>query len=192
MKKAQTGFTIIEMLVAISIMAAITTTLFVAYPKFGRRLAIEREAQFVALSLRDAEERAIRTQRAGGAFTAPFGVHFDLNARRSYILFADINSNGYFDAGVDLAVETFSIGNSVRLDKLCAGEKNASGDCTFSSLSITFKRPAPLIEVKGNGGGGVLPNTDFEIYVKTDDGVYAQLVVIWTTGAVSIEDVPVL
>lgn len=194
MKKAQTGFTLVEMMAALSIMAIITTTLFVSYPKLGHRLAVEREAQLVALMLRDAEERAIRTRRVGSAFSAPFGVHFDLSSPRQYVLFADLGgTSGYFDEGIDEKIDTVVMGNGVSLEKLCAYEKQGLGVCLIQSLSITFRRPAPLIKVRGVIGGGIvldLGDPDFEIYVRTDDGSFRRLVVVWTTGAISIEDVP--
>lgn len=185
------GFTVIELLVTIGIMAVITGTVLGNYPQFSRRLNIERETQIVALSLREAEERAIRTQRAGGGFQAPFGVHFDLASPKQYIFFADTGGvSDFYDTGEEL--EVISMGRDVRLDHICKHEKNIllGVDCGISSLSVTFRRPAPLIEIHGVSGGPIedLGEPDFEIYVKTEDGSLSQTIVVWTTGAISIEN----
>ena len=188
------GFTVLELLIVIGIVAVITSTVFGNYPEFSRRLAIEREAQLVALTLRDAEERAIRTRRAGGSFFIPFGVHFDLANPKEYILFADTDFGGnqnFYDAGEE--IETITMGRSVQLKDICAYEKQGGSpppDCDINSLSITFKRPAPLIKVHGVKGGPVVDMgvPDFEIYVETEDGVHQQKIVVWTTGAISIEN----
>lgn len=187
------GFTVLEMLVVIGIAAIITSTVLGNYPEFSRRLAIEREAQLVALALREAEERAIRTKRALGSepFEAPFGVHFDLANPKEYILFADTDpggNTGFYDIGEE--IEVMKIGRSVRLKDLCADEKQGNPDCDIDSLSITFKRPAPLIEVQGVKGGPIvdLGEPDFEIYVETEDYAHTQEIVVWTTGAISVEN----
>lgn len=183
------GFTVLEMLVVIGVAAIITSTVLGNYPEFLRRLAIEREAQLLALGLREAEEHAIRTKRAGSGFVAPFGVHFDLAKPKEYILFADFGTpNNFYDVGEE--IEIIQIGRGVQLRDLCADEKQGTPDCNINSLSITFERPAPLIKVRGIKGGPVedLGEPDFEIYVETEDGVHTQEIVVWTTGAISIEN----
>ena len=193
----------LELLIVIGIAAIITSTVLGNYPEFSRRLAIEREAQLVALALREAEERAIRTKRTEAVsepFNPPYGVHFDLGSgptdpkRKQYILFADTDpggNTGYYDVGEE--IEIMTIGRSVRLKDLCADEKQPplfTGDCDIDSLSITFRRPAPLIQVQGVKGGPVmdLGEPDFEIYVETEDMAHTQEIVVWTTGAISIEN----
>ena len=191
-KELLTGFTVVELLVVIGIMAIVTATTLINYPQFSRRLDTEREAQLVALALRDAEERAIRTHRAGGVFTAPFGVHFIENSDQ-YILFSDTGGDAnFYNPGEEL--ETISLGRGVRVNDICQFEKNPllGTNCDITSLSVTFRRPAPFIEIHGVMGGFPqvdLGEPDFEIHVD-NNGEYEKTIVIWTTGAISIEDSP--
>ena len=178
-------------------MTVITSTMLMNYPEFSRRLAIEREAQIAALALREAEERAIRTQQAGGTFFTPFGVHFDLASPKEYVLFADTKrsttipagESDFYDSGE--ALETMVMGRDVRVKDICQHEKNVPANCDIDSLSIVFYRPAPLIKVNGKTSGNPpvdLGVPDFEIHVGTEEPDNEQTIVVWTTGAISIED----
>lgn len=189
------GFTLIELLIVISIIIGITTIFFVNQGRFRASLNVEREAQVLALALRDAEIRSISTKQVQTTFQAPFGVHFDLANPLQYILFADTNTSGtdlFYDAGEELEVIRTQPG--VRLKKLCKDEKKnfpLPGNCSITSLSITFQRPMPLIQVVGVQGGlppADLGQPDFEIAVESNDGSIQRKVVVWTTGAVSIEN----
>ena len=78
----KTGFTIPELLIVIAIVSIMTAVLLSGYPRFGEMLAIDREAQLMALAVRDIEQRAVSTLEspfAAGQFNTWDGVHFNNN-----------------------------------------------------------------------------------------------------------------
>ncbi len=192
------GFTVMELLVSIAVAVLLLTIILANFPAFGRSLAVEREAQLIALALRDAEARAIATVESpivASDFFSPYGVHFSLATPQQYIIFSDAGAagfQGYFDAGERL--ETLSMGRQVRIQQICRGLKTAdpNDNLCVNALSITFRRPSPLIAVKGVAGGPPpvsLGEGDFSIDLVTDSGQFKRRVVIWTTGAISIESI---
>lgn len=186
-----------ELLISISIAVLILTVTLANFPSFGRVLAVEREAQLVALALRDAEARAIFTIEspvAASDFFSPYGVHFSLSNPQQYVIFSDAAVAGvpeFFDPGEQ--VETLLMSKRAKINQICRGLKTSSpsDDLCVNDLSITFRRPAPLIKVWGKSGA--LPpedlggGSDFSINIISDDGQFARCVVVWTTGAMSIE-----
>jgi len=107
--KSGAGFTIIELLVSISIFFIVTGFVLSSYPRFGSNLAIESLAQDIALTIRQAQVfgSAIlgTTQRGHGSETVPaqifnaYGVSFPAITTRApgedavdytYTIFADI------------------------------------------------------------------------------------------------------
>lgn len=191
------GFTAFELVIAVSIVVFLSALILADFPLFGRSLTIEREAQLIALALRDTEIRAVAVRKdpLGGFFT-PFGVHFNVATPRQYLIFSDLNLNAgdesdFYDTGEEL--ETITLSQRAKIKRICMKVKSPPEDCTIEELSITFRRPAPTIEVRGVGVvvGGPPPvplgEGDFEIEVATDDESLKRCVVIWTTGAISIE-----
>jgi hypothetical protein len=72
------------------------------------------------------------------------------NGANSYLLFADLNNNGTYDAGTDALVQTYKVGGGFQISKFCGilstGVKEcwlSSGGGTISWLSIYFRRPNP-------------------------------------------------
>lgn len=182
---------------SIGVALMLTLVTLVSFPHFGRTLAIEREAQLITLAIRDAEARAVATRESiGGGFSSPFGVHFDVHNPRQYIIFSDTNKDGFYN-GVMEQLEIVPISREVALEAICYQDKSATpppGHCNVEELSITFKRPAPLIQVSGQGTGvpgspppQLLGEGDFEIKIVTNDMTLHYMIVVWTTGAVSIE-----
>lgn len=191
------GFTVVELLVVISIMAIISAIVLADYPKFSRVTSLERGSQLLALTMRDSETRAMSARGSAGVFTNRFGTHVDISASgnvRQYILFADTSPsppNNFYDTGEELFIRTLS--SQVHINKICRllRDTNLANDqCGYDRLSITFERPAPVINVYGATSGnppGDLGTGDFEIELVTTDGSLFRCVVIWSTGAVSIE-----
>lgn len=191
------GFTLLELVVAVSITVLVMVAVLADFPLLGRSFAIEREAQLVALALRDAEVRAVAVRENPlGGFNTPFGVHFDIGNPNQYIIFADLNLGagdfaGFYDAGEEL--ETIPMSQKTKIKRICQNIKNPPEDCTIEQLSVTFRRPAPTIEISGVGVtiGGPPPvplgDGDFEIEVVSNDESLERCIVIWTTGAISIE-----
>lgn len=103
-KNCQTGFSLIELMVTITIFVIITSITLTNYPKFGNKLSLDLLAQDIALSLRQAQisGSSVLGSRSGGTGSprvfGAYGVHFEAprsdggsaNFTYPYLLFADI------------------------------------------------------------------------------------------------------
>lgn len=156
------------------------------YPKFASRISLERTAQEIALSLKKAQSfaLAVREFGAGSSLFPGYGAHFETASDREYAIFADTNGNKNYDISGEL-VELLRIEASPRIVALCASEKSQPpGDCSLTSLDITYLRPAPTIFFKS--GIQTLNYPDVEIKVISLDGVI-RTITVWSTGQVAVE-----
>ncbi len=188
------GFTLLEILIVISILTIITSIFLLDYRRHNQQIALERGSQLVALLLRDAETRALSIQEADGSFDNSFGVHFVDNSDQ-YILFVDTGGTpSFYDPGEELAIR--QLDTNARISQLCAYRKDNAippkpPTCGLTTLSITFERPSPVVRVVGSSGGapGDLGVGDYEIelHIQGQPSGPRRCVVVWTTGAISIE-----
>ena len=90
---AQAGFTIVELMVTIGIVAVLGSVILANYPELNGRLTLDLLAHDVALSVRQAQQFAlgVRQQNVSGTQNAvAYGIHFDTATPNSYFLFSDV------------------------------------------------------------------------------------------------------
>ncbi|HDO23639.1 MAG TPA: hypothetical protein ENG99_00250 [bacterium] len=180
----QGAFSLVELLVTMSIALTITLMLFANYPRFRATLSLKRDAQEVALSVRQAQVYGTSVRKYGGGVGVfpGYGIHFDSSIPDSYILFADVNANNSYD-GVSEAVETLHIGSNDKISNLCGNAKTSPpGACGLSSLDVIFLRPNPTVILVGEGSNF----SDAEVEIKSSSGDQ-KTVVIWSTGQITVE-----
>lgn len=176
------GFTLMELMVVISIFVIISSIILADYPGFSQRVALERTAQEIALSMREAETRALAVRETveGSGLFPGFGVHFNSATPQEYILFADINSDNVFQTPEE--IDHFFIEKSPEIVAVCVNvETNPPGDCTMSWVDIVYLRPDPTITITTNLG----TRTNFTLFIETPDGMQKQ-VIAWITGQIEI------
>jgi len=107
------GFTLVELLVTISIMGILATAAIYSYGSSQRREMFFSDVETVLLNLREARSNAILSAVPAGESESPsaFGVHIERTASGSNwnietILFADINNNNEFDSATDIIMKT--------------------------------------------------------------------------------------
>ena len=184
-KNFKKGFTLIEMLMTLSIFAVITSTVLISHSKFSGNLLLGSLAYDVALSIRQAQVYGLSVREASvgsGIFDVGYGVHFDNNSDSSYILFADLNDNSEYDGQSEI-VEVFNINNHYRISDLCGLTPNGS-TCVagVSTIDIVFKRPDPDAIISSNTG---VNHRKAEIILQSSSGEERK-VSIWTTGQISV------
>jgi prepilin-type N-terminal cleavage/methylation domain-containing protein len=101
------GFTLVELMVSISIFIIITSVTLVNYPRFSNKLSLDLLAEDVALSVRQAQvfgASVLGTKTVGQNSTKAFkayGIHFEAPlpnaATYKYLIFADINGDRIYD-----------------------------------------------------------------------------------------------
>lgn len=148
--KQPKGFTLVELVVVIAIMVVITGTVMLRQSRFDSSTLLRSLAYSVALTVRSAQVygTSVRGTASGGTtvFAPAYGVYF--NNATSYMLFADLNGNGVYDAGTDAVVQTYQIGAGFQISKFCGVYTGGTRHCSTDSspitwLTIYFKRPVP-------------------------------------------------
>lgn len=139
------GFSLVELLVAISIITILSAVLVFQQSNFDSSIYLKNLAYEVSLTIREAQVFAVRGQSEGGVLCedggldCPYGVYFDKTGGQSLILFRDSNRNGGYDAGEEIEGFAFEHNNSIQ--NICDG---TSGTCSGEDeLHITFERPSP-------------------------------------------------
>ena len=159
--KFKQGFTLVEILVVISIVTVLGSVVIFSYGNFNDRLALSSAAQEVALAIRQAQTYGINvkeTTMGGGDFTKAFGVYFTQTSgqNKAYYLFADKNSDKKYSSATGSCG-----GECVELDDLRDGVYISSigGSCPpangSTALHITFLRPNPDAVISFTNGLGL-------------------------------------
>lgn len=176
------GFTLIELVVVLSIFVIISSIILADYPGFSQRVALERTAQEIALSIREAETLALSVRESSllqGEFVG-FGIHFNSATPREYILFSDLDGDNVFDTNEE--ADHFFIEKSPLISAICVGrETNLPDDCDVDVVDIVYLRPDPTITITADG----VWHPQFSLFVTTPDASSKEIVV-WFTGQIEI------
>ena len=182
------GFTLIEMVVVLTIFSFIAISLFVKNSEFNSKVILTNLAYEVALSIRQAQVYGLSAREltpGSGEFNTPYGVNFNVNSSGNYIFFADIDEDGIYDGQTEL-LETYSFKRGNQAGRFCAttvGEQVMCSDLNqINVLNITFKRPNPDAIILTDQGQTY---KSARIYVRAPNGEERQIS-IEDTGQISI------
>ena len=144
-KRHLTGFTLIEVLISITIISTITFIMFAAKGQQKYQLALQRSSYQLAQDMRRAQEMGMSTKEFNGVVPqGGYGIYCDLlSSTTTYILFADINNNTLYD-GVSEKVEQKSLEEKIYISSFTPA--------FASSLTIVFSPPDPSIILTTNTG----------------------------------------
>lgn len=177
------GFTLIELMISVSILVIVSTLILASYPKFSDNADLTLAARTVVSSIRAAQFYGIGVKEFGPGEFPAYGVYFGPLPAVSYIVFADVDENNQW-SGSSERVETQSILKRGYIDNggLCGKENGQPIDCSLSGLNIIFKRPYPDIFLYGdNTSQG--PYDYVEITISSTRG-NTKKVVVWKSGQV--------
>lgn len=158
------GFTLVEMMVVVSIIIIMTGVVLAGLPGFRDRSSLDLVAQEVALVIRQAQAFGSQTRFAATAFPS-YGIYFNPGnvagvpsgggtANASFSLFADADRNGHYNgpgAGCGTANsecrEVYNLSGGITLSgaQLC-NKSGATETCQPPNpnyLNIVFNRPNP-------------------------------------------------
>lgn len=143
----KTGFTLIELIVSVSIIAMVTGIFLANYSSANRRTDLTMTAQKVVTDVRLAQNYALGLARYGasGSNNVPiggWGVHIDLlnYSTNRYVVFADDNGNGIYDIGEDdiaRGAQVTILPINIKIDSTSVGTK----------ADITFLPPDPVTTI---------------------------------------------
>ncbi len=134
--KCNRAFTLVELLVVISLISLFSVLMMVNYRAGDAQLKLQRSSYKLAQDIGRAEEMAISAKSFQGTIPGGYGIYFNLNSPGQYILFADLNGNKQYDANE--MVETLNFENTVSLQAL-------TPIAADNSLAVIFSPPDPTI-----------------------------------------------
>lgn len=157
--KAQ-GFTLIEMIVVVSIVAILAVITLFQFAAYRKGVNIETTAEEIALNLRRAQSMALAVRSTGGTilpiYQSGYGIHFELSpslgnqsaSDTSYILFTDFESvpgPGGWDRSY---LANFNMGS------LCGNPRQTVDECLERIELAPGDRITGLELCSGSGGSG--------------------------------------
>lgn len=176
------GFSLIEFLVSISIVAIISTVVLVNHNKFQSTTLLSNLAYDIGLSIRQAQVFGTGVRTFNDDFDFAYGLVFNRTTPNSYIIFAD-RDNG-MDYDTNERVETYTLADGYIISNLCgidAGGENCFLEST--EVLIMFERPNPnALFVVSEGGS--YSSMKIEIQSPLGD---TRHVTVHTVGQIAIE-----
>jgi prepilin-type N-terminal cleavage/methylation domain-containing protein len=134
------GFTLVEVVVTLFIVALMYTIIFINYRQSGQGLALQRSANKLAQDIRRVEQMAMASASNSNCPTTyryGSGIYFKISEPDHYILFADCNDNQVYDDTSDSLIEDINLEKGITINSL-------SGN---PYLTITFSPPDPKITI---------------------------------------------
>lgn len=128
------GFTLIELMVSISIISMVSAVILVRNNSFNGAVLLRNQSYELALAIRQAQLLAVSGGELG---VRQYGVYIDTSSsatNKQYIVFGDTNDNERYDAGEE-------IGLPGRLDTRFEIRGTFSASTPTQPLSIMFRRP---------------------------------------------------
>lgn len=152
------GFTLVELLASIFIIALISAVFMVNYNNTSKRSQLKMAAQKLASDIRLAQNYSLGSKTYNQTDTPPggWGVHFDMADTSHYIIFADKNTpfaNKTYDEDEGEAIEIKTLPAGIVINRIYAAE-----NLTAQSVNIVFFPPDP------------------EIYINTSSNAYARVI----------------
>lgn len=145
------GFTLVELLVTISIFIVLTGVVLAKYRTFNTNAGFANATEDIVLALRQAQVYGVSAKATSGSFTKPYGVWLNMATPTPVppIFFFDTDEDGKYIAGTDPVIEQMKWPNNVSVVSLNC---NGSACVGVTSLFVTFKRPNPGAIIKDNNG----------------------------------------
>ncbi len=145
------GFTLLELLVVITISTIITAAFIIKNQEWNKNFAVTSQIYDLALTIRQAQTYSLGVKEdvvgSSDKFNISYGVHIDFGSPGQFIMFADRNLNGIYDNGE--GIETKTLKRGVQITSICGNRSNGATFCSDSNpgstvtgkVNITFKRP---------------------------------------------------
>ena len=139
------GFTMLELVIVISIIIFLSAIILPNYQAAASRFALERSAYKLAQDIRRAAEMAMSAKElpGGGIPIGGYGVYFEVSSEwnKRYRLYADTQppeGNEFFTLA-DTIIEDIELEKGVVIQSI---------NTPPNKVGVNFKPPAPLVKIK--------------------------------------------
>lgn len=194
--KGLKGFSLVELIVTMGIMVAITTVVVYNQRDYSTTLTLKNATDNLALDIRQAQVYGISVKEFGpggsGRFDIGYGISLDQHFfPRQYVSFGDFNKNGIYD-GLE-AENIVKLPTNIKFSAICIIPTSGAENCTRADLIyIMFKRPETTahMTIRVAGGDGlleVLNNIKGVRLVLASPGGLTKSVVIYPNGQISVQ-----
>ena len=141
------GFTLFELLVTMSIIVLLSIMLTANLQKGEKQYQIQLAGQEIIQNIRRVQDMALTSFKYQGQEVPYFyGIYFDKNKKKSYIIFGDRNNNNTYQSS-DIKIEEISIESGVEIDSLSSGNKD---------LNIAFSVPDGFTYIEPDDDSAVI------------------------------------
>jgi prepilin-type N-terminal cleavage/methylation domain-containing protein len=199
MKIYNRAYTLVELMVTVSIITMLTSIVVYSYSNFNDKIALTSAGQELAVSIRQAQTFGLNVKEnivGSGSFDSAYGIFFDLSNLDRYIIFADTNKNKLYNSGNGCGsvstecVNQIIFRDGVTISQICDG----SGNCppapgfTVRNLNVTFLRPNPdaVINFSDNGLTTLSSASTGRVVITSRKGL-TQTISISNTGQVYVQ-----
>lgn len=187
---ANNGFTVIELMVTITIIVLVTAVVLVNYSSFNSSVLLTNQAYVTAFDLREAQSLAVSVRGNQGAFKEEYGLHFDTTPGNDnkYILFQDNGTNNpaQYDPVTDKVIGTPNIVDPrFKINNLYVSNGSVTNS-QVTTLDVTFKRPN-FDAVMYSSSPTVGSITSAKIEFTPINGGLTRTVVISSSGQISVQ-----
>lgn len=205
------GFTLVEMVVVLGIIAVISVIVLSGQSRFNQSLLLTDTTYTLAFSARQAQSFGLSSRAFGGVRNAGYGLRFDRATPSSYILFADTASvqaaptscplgtagtperkpgNCRFDTGSDGTLDTYSFSRGFAVSKFCGVMSNvkycSDDSIPLTSLDVVYARPNTSATMTAVRSGSALDLTCAELHVADPGRTTTRTIRLSQLGEVSI------
>ena len=136
------GFSLIELLVTVSIVTLVTGLALVRYSSFNSTVLLNSQAYEIALDIRQTQlySLSVGAVSGGSNFRDPYGIEFrtSSNNNTEYRIFQDTNNNTLGDSGE--IFQNILLGRNFTITSLCL-YTDPNLDCTINQIEVLFERP---------------------------------------------------
>jgi prepilin-type N-terminal cleavage/methylation domain-containing protein len=198
------GFTLVELMVTVSIMLIILGTLVFHQSTYSDGAALNNLADTIGLTLRQAQIYGISVKEfntGSNNFSVAYGADFDIlpsAGNNAYIFFADLSpQNGIYDSGwscpiggTSECITKSSITGGNTISSLCEIPLTGPNNCSIGRIDITFLRPeitANMAFFDSAGNPLSLSGVKGAQIKLLSPGGSTRSVTIYTTGQISVE-----
>ena len=196
--KLSAGFTLIEILVSLSIVVALSAVVLWNQTSVSSQVALGNAIQEILVRIREAQVYGVGVRVADDGSTGTFNLAygFQVEDDGDYILiFVDRNDDGEYDGTSDCVtgateecVEKFVFAGGITTDDICgtvgaSSNEKCSPQNSIDRLNVTFKRPNPKAHIEFPGASALADEyAAIQIKNQSDD---CRRILIYNTGQIT-------
>ncbi len=202
-KKTTKGFSLVELLVVVSIFLIISGVTLFRQSKFSSDILITNTAYEIALAVREAQTYGVGSKLNANPSDRKrsFGVYFSSDASQFLLYSESPNTDGTYDSLFNAAdpvkyniVSTIVLNREQKLLDFCGVDTTASPDeveCIRSGeinrFDIAFVKPSLNAILSGRTSNGVVKHyNEAKIMIQSSLGDKCRTVVVNTVGQISV------